>query len=172
MKRDSKQLTLGAMLSVLTIITLYSSAIFATIEFTILGLASLLMAIAVMETGRKTSLLVYISSSLVGLLFVPNKSIVFGYVLFMGYYPILKHIIEARKTLALEWFLKILTFNATLMLNYLFLIQFIPIDLDIPLPLNGAFMLAQVVFVIYDITLTAIIGYYIAKVRCKLPNNL
>lgn len=172
MRRDTKHLSLGAMLSVLTIILLYSTTIFTTIKLTILALSSVLVAIAVMETGRRTAILVYISSTMLGLLFVPNKSVVLGYALFAGCYPILKHIIEEKRILLLEWLIKLIVFNGMLVLSYSLLAQFLSIDVELAMPLAGAWMLAQVAFAIYDVTLTAVIGYYTDQIRCKLFKRL
>lgn len=172
MGRDTKNLSLGAMLSVLIVVLLYLTTVFTTIKLTILAMSSFLVAVAVIETGRRTAVLVYISSTIIGLLFVPNKSVVLGYALFMGCYPILKHVIEVKRILFLEWLVKLIAFNGMLVLSYSLLVKFLPIDVNLPVTLVGAWMLAQVAFVIYDVTLTALIGYYADQIRCKFFKRL
>ena len=56
----------------------------------------------------------YVVSSVLGLLVSPLIGNILVYILFFGYYPIVKGIMERIKLRPVEWVLKILVFNAAL----------------------------------------------------------
>jgi len=115
----TKRITFSAICLALTVIFLYAASALSTGRLAALGLASLLCGICVSRFGVRYGIALYVSASLLALLLLPNKMFALFYVLFAGYYPIIKLFIERLRRLWAEWILKILFFNLMLVLLYL-----------------------------------------------------
>lgn len=161
-----KRITYSAISLALTVIFLYAATVFSTGRIAALGLASLLCGICVSRFGVRYGVTLYIGASILSLLVLPNKMFALLYVLFAGYYPIVKLYIEKLQKLWAEWILKILFFNLALALIYIIVKLFFAPLLTSVLPLLVlhyvvlAVIVMQVIFVIYDWALSYMIGYY------------
>lgn len=162
---SSKRISLGAMISVLSIILLYMTTILPTARIFLVSLASFLAAILIIEAGMRTAMISFISTSLLGLLLVPNKMLMIPYVTFLGYYGIVKSHIESLNNFGLEWVIKIVLFNLALMLNYILLIQILGISIVLPFSIWLVAIMMQVLFVIYDYVFSLFIAYYITRFK-------
>lgn len=83
--------------------------------------AIVILSIVMRKTGRKIALAWYGAVSILSLLLSPDKEAAAVF-LFLGYYPILKPILEKSK---LQWLLKAVLFNAAILLMYVVLINVI-----------------------------------------------
>jgi hypothetical protein len=172
---QAKDLTLGGILTALTLIALYLTIIFKTNTLTLLTLASFMVPLGLIRGTLKTACLIYISSSLLCFLVVP-LNIALLYSLFFGLYGIVKYFIEKINHLYLELFLKLIFFNMiffitlTLFQNLLGIHLFDSISQLIAsywpsLPKTVGFTslwtISQVAFLLFDYALTLLIDYYI-----------
>ncbi len=161
-----KRITSSAICLALSVIFLYGAAVLSTGKLAALGLASLLCGICVSMHGVRYGVALYVGTSLLALLLLPNKMFALFYVLFAGYYPIVKLYIEKLNKLPAEWILKFLFFNLTLSLIYIVAkIFFLPalesVLASIVLHYLGLVLIAlQIIFAIYDWMLSYMIGYY------------
>jgi len=114
MNRKTRSLTLSALFTALTLISLYVASVWPTGMPGLVAFSSLFGAAAVIEVGVAPGLYVYIASSALGMLLLPNKSAPLLYILFFGFYPVVKSLIERIGAAAARWALKILIFNASL----------------------------------------------------------
>ena len=127
----------------------------------------------VIEAGVSTGWMVFGAVALLSIFITPDKEALVLFILFFGYYPTLKSTLERLHKRWLEWLLKILLFNSSMILSYL-LVQFVfHINLDefVVNGVNLAFvflLLGNVVFVIYDLALTAMISSYMRVLHPKL----
>ena len=164
-KRDTKRLTACAMLSALGVVLLLIGSFIEVVDISMAALASLLCIFAVVEYGGAAPWLVYAVTGVLSLILLPNKTPAAMYVVFLGYYPIIKEKIERFKK-PLAWLLKELVFNAALIVLFLtvrFLLM--PTASDPWWIMLGLFVLAEIVFVLYDIALTRLITFYIVNLR-------
>lgn len=161
-----KRITFSAICLALSVIFLYGASALSTGKIAALGLASLLCAICVSNHGVRYGLAMYIGTSILALLFLPGKLFALLYVLFAGYYPIVKLYIEKINKLWVEWVLKFLFFNLTLALIYIIArVFFMPalasVLTRLVLKYLGLFLiLLQIIFALYDWMLSYMIGYY------------
>lgn len=170
---STKQLVTGSILTAITLIILYMTLLIPTNTLALLTLASITVPVALIRENIKTSLLVYITSSLLGVILLPlNISLL--YILFFGCYGLIKHFIEKLNILPFEWILKFIFFNIMLVIGYMFfenlvnpgsldglihLIQKLLPSLNFS-PLLIAFLLAQGCFIVYDYAFTLLIDFY------------
>ena len=166
-----KRVTFSAIGMALTVIFLYAASILSTGRLAVLALSSLLCGVCICQYGIRYGMAVYIGSSLLSLLLIPNRMFTMVYVLFIGYYPLIKLLIERLKKLWLEWLLKVLFFNLILVLLYwVFKIFFMP-GLDSAVVslvfkyIGWVVVGLEVVFVLYDLAFSYMIGYFNQFVR-------
>lgn len=149
----------GILLGVHTILLILINIIPMNTLF-IMGIASLIISIIIMEFGPKSGVVFYLASIILSFLVINNKAQWVLYNLTFGVYGLIKYIIEQDRSIYLEYILKIIFANILLMITYFILRGYIYI------PINILIIIAfQVVFMIYDSVYTKFIDYYETKIR-------
>ena len=92
---------------------LYLASFFTTIDLSVSLVASLIILLTVEELGYKAAFSVYISTSLLSFLLLPQKYVAAMYLLFCGIYPIIRVFFE-RLPRAVRLIAKLVYFGATL----------------------------------------------------------
>lgn len=162
----AKELTVSAALTALTIVILYLNLLLPISTISILTLASALIPVALIRGSIKSSVLVYISSSIIGFFMLPIN-ITLLYVLFFGIYGIIKYFIEKINKLPIEIILKIIFFNIILSLSIFVFNSFVEIEIT-KLPMTLLFIVAQPVFLIYDYALSLLISFYLDRIHKRI----
>ncbi len=157
----SKYIAESGLLVSLTLIILYGTSILPISTLSILTIASCLIPIAIIRTSVKSSILIYIASSILSFLLVPTNIAIY-YMLFFGLYGIIKYFIEKIRNFPIELLSKIIAFNILLTIIYLITKSFLGI-----IPPNIAlwilWLAAQIIFLIYDYALTLAISFFLNK---------
>ena len=97
----------------------------------------------------------------------------FLFVSFFGYYPILKAKLDPIRPKALSFLIKLLIFNAAMVLEYFAATRLLSVPAEeyelfgVSLPLL-LLALANVVFILYDYALFGLVVLYVGKIRPKL----
>lgn len=103
------------------------------------------------------------------MLIAPDKEAAILYVMFLGYYPILKSVIERIKKPVLEWAVKLLIFNAAVIAAYAIIIHVITTGEDMNVfgkyTVLVLLALGNVTFVVYDFALSKLVTAYLVKFR-------
>lgn len=162
----AKELTVSAALTALTIVILYLNLLLPISTISILTLASALIPVALIRGSIKSSILVYISSSIIGFFILPIN-IILLYVLFFGIYGIIKYFIEKINKLPIEIILKIIFFNIMLVLSIFVFNSIVAIEIT-RLPIYLLFIVAQPVFLIYDYALSLLISFYLDRIHKRI----
>ncbi len=166
----TKKITFAAvMIALSTAIML--SAYFPYLTYAIPCIASLPIMIIVIELDKKWAIAAFLASLLPIMLFCEPESKLI-YTLIAGYYPILKAVIEKLNNLVVEFILKLFSFNVAFFSSVFLasLVMGIKPDLD---GLEGLgvmayvifWVLAQVVFIMFDFCLTKMAEYYFLRLR-------
>ncbi len=164
----TKKLAFSSVMTALIVVCLYASAVAPTAKLAFLAVTSLCILITVAQCGTRYALVAYIAASLAGLLLIPSKAQVLLFLLFLGYYPIIKRYIERLDNLFFEWIVKILFFSAVLIVAY-FLIKYLLLSY---VSLGALFdyvlshlvittVVAEIAFIIYDYFLSLLVSYYV-----------
>ncbi|MGL4730234.1 MAG: hypothetical protein ACRCW0_01445 [Clostridium sp.] len=167
----TNNITKGGIYVALSIVILYLTALIPFNTIFILGVASAIIPLSILTVGYKSTIIVYIATSLLSYFLIPSKSIWLIYVLFFGIYGLIKFLIEGLKKLYLELVLKFIFFN-TCCVSFYFLATTLFTSKEQLLELFNAkpsmiiifILLYEVGFFIYDYALTAFISYLNAKV--------
>ncbi len=167
MKKKTKITAVCGVISALEIALLYIGSITDIMDLTFGAVASLITAVIVIEAGGAAPYFVYGVTSVISLLMLPNKFIGVVYLLFFGFYPMIKAVFE-RIHYALGWILKLSVFNTVLLIIIVLSEKFFMAE-DISLTFEVAtILLANAAFVLYDICFTKLITLYLVKIRARL----
>ena len=159
------------MVAALSVVVMLTSH-FPYLTYAIPAIAGLFMLVVVIECGLSWGFGTYIASAAI-VFAVGEQQATLLYIMFLGYYPILKSIIEKLKSQAIEWVLKLICFNAAAIAFYYVSTLVFGISFDDfgDWGKYGALLflaLCNVAFVLYDIGISRIASYYMFTLHDKI----
>ncbi|HZJ58162.1 MAG TPA: hypothetical protein VFD89_08000 [Clostridia bacterium] len=160
MKKRSKMVALGGILSALCVICLYLAVYLPTNRLFFYSLASIFVSFIVMESGIKSGWLFYIATSILSMLIIPNKIGIIPYLVFFGIYGIIKYYIESVNIIPIEIVLKGTYFIAGEGILYILYSRILKIDITTRLPIYVVFGIFLVIFYLYDYVYSRLIAFY------------
>ena len=175
MKRNaSYKVALGGIISSLCVFLMFLTGILPLFTYVLPALAGMFLMIIVVEIDKKWAFVTFAGVSILSLLIAPDKEAAVLFTLFLGHYPIIKSYIEKIKFRWLEWIVKVLTFNACILISYLIIINVFGMK-DVldgfgqfgRIGIIAVLILANITFVLYDILLTLALTDYMQKYRPK-----
>ncbi|KPU26865.1 membrane protein [Caloranaerobacter sp. TR13] len=161
----SKKVALGGIVVLLSVLCLYLASILPTNKIFFFSLSTVFIAAIVIEFKTYFSLITYGAVSILGFIIIPNKLIMIPYVIYFGYYGIIKYYIEKINNILAEWVIKIALFNLFAYVTYIITVNLFVSNLYIKLPIWFILLLLQVFFIIYDICYSLAISYYKNRLR-------
>ena len=174
-KNSTKKLTVCALLSAVGVVLMYLGSLVDILDISMAVLASYVCIIAVIEYGGIAPWLIYGTVSVLSLLLLGNKNPAIYFVLFFGFYPILKEKIE-KLNKVVSWILKETVFIVSVCVIAVAGVfvtsmgneELIQKALQQPIFIAVVFVLSEIVFVLYDWALTRVITFYLIKLRYRL----
>ena len=164
-KNTTRRLTTCAMLVALGVVLLYLGSMIEVLDISMAVIVSCFCIFAVIEYGKSAPWLIYAVTSVLSLVLLPNKTPALLYLLFFGYYPILKEKLEKR-SLPISWLLKELVFHGALVLLLVLYHVTMTAPEANPWLFYAAFvLLAEIAFPLYDLALTRLISLYLFRLR-------
>ncbi len=168
--KDTKKITLSAMLTALGVVIMLLGAVIETLDLTVGAIASLIVVFVFVEIGKPYHWLVWLCTSLITALIYPGSALWIEYLLIFGIYPILKAYIEKLPRWS-WWPVKLVYINAVVGLLALAMEKLlgIPFFEDEGVWMRVLFWaLLNVAFVLYDIFLRTLLRVYFAKYRERI----
>ena len=163
--KKAKKLTVSAILTALSIVLLYLASVFPVLSLSLIAVAGLLPAVAVIECGLPFAGGMYAASCILALLLVPDKSCAILYAVLFGNYPFVKYFAERVKARMLSWIIKLAVANGLLaILFFVFrtvMLSFIPDNTLI----TATIIMFNVIFILYDICFTRLTAFYMARIH-------
>lgn len=169
---NARSLALAGLLAAGVMILLYMAMIVPNLKAVLYGLASLPMAVVVLETDRKTAVLFYLATAGLALILLPDKMAALPYVLVLGGYGFVKSLAETKTSRFLEWVLKLLYFDIALILYYFLIAKILFPAIVWPLSPVWLGLAAQGLFVLYDYVYSLAIHYYLRFLRPHIDSRL
>lgn len=174
-RQKTRALALSAMLCALALVIMLSAYLpYAGVIAP--ELAGVVLMVVLCELGGKWALAAYAAAALLTALLCEKESAML-FVMFFGYYPVLKGKLEHLKSRAAEYLLKILIFNASLAAGYALLIFVFGMPLE-SLGVEGRGMLillvvcANLVLIVYDLCLTRLAALYWMRLHPKVQRMM
>ena len=155
------------MFAAMSLVFLYLASILPVGRIAAYFLSSVFVMGLALEEEYGLAWLAFAAVSALSLLLMPDILRVVPYVLFFGHYGISKYYIETRiKDKVMGYILKLLYYNAALILTYLLAQGIIKQDiLDLGIPFWAVIILAEAVFVLYDYLFTKATSFYLDNFR-------
>lgn len=160
----TRRLALCALLSALGVVLLYLGSLIEILDLSLAAVAPLLVIYVAIELGGYWPWLVYLVTGFLSLLLLPNKFGAVVYLLFSGFYPMVKQWAEKRFPRGLAFLLKLILFQLSLGAAYLLMRLFVG-ELSLGVSLYVAVVFLEVTFLLYDFVLTRMITLYVYRWR-------
>lgn len=174
--KNSLKVSVGGAVAALGVILLLMTALIPFGAYAFPAFAGILLIIIVIEIGYSYAVAVFSATALLAFLLPADKEAALLYAVFLGWYPIIKGLIERIHNRIVQYLLKMLLFNAC-MIGYYFLATLalsIPPDsfeifgVNIPLLFLA---IGNVIFILYDLCITRIVTIYLLKWHNRLNKN-
>ena len=165
---STREIARGGLLAAAATAWLYCGGVMPQIGPAACLMAGIASAIPLLRRANvKTAVLLYLVTSVLGLLLTPRKLIAAAYVLLFGLYPIVKYLIECRLPVFTQLSGKLAYFNIVLVLAAVLVSCGLFSQVQMPgiFRLAGLWIAANIGFIVYDIGLSKVI----ALLRRTLP---
>lgn len=173
--KNSKVIAYSGVATALSVVMLFLGSIFWVLGYTMPLVASLVMIILLDSISQKSALLTFISTSIISFILLNDKECVLLYILFFGYYPLIRDKINDIKPKSLSYLLKFITFNAAMVLTQVLCVYVFGIPFDDMLGKWGIVLFVlclNLVFVVFDKLYTLLLKLYIIKLKKRVEKYI
>lgn len=174
MLKKSYKVAFSGVVAALSAALMFLTGLIPFGTYAIPALAGMVLVAVVIELGYKFAFMVYVVVSVLSVFLAPDKEAAVLFILFLGFYPILKGIIEGKlRSKVLQYLIKLLLFNVCIIAAY-FVGKFILLIPDESFVIFGVYLpyvflaAGNVVFIIYDFAVSVIVMQYINRLRKKI----
>lgn len=167
----SKKLSVSAILAALAVIILLIGSFVETVTLATAAIASVCVMVAVIELGASYSIMIYLVSSVLGIVLLPIKDPAIFYVLSFGYYPIVKYFVEKIRVKAIPYVIKGAVFTAAFSALFYIAVKFLVPEAGLTKYLIFIYPAALLVFFVFDYSFSRLSYSYVTKLRKRLGIN-
>lgn len=173
----SGKIALGGLLTALVVVLMFLTGLIPIGTYALPAIAGVLLIVAVIEIGAKWAWMIYAAVAVLSLLFAADKEAALLFVLFFGYYPVLKSFLERISNKVLSWISKFAVFNVAVVACFFLAVNFLQLPEDsftvFGIYLPWVFLiLGNAVFLIYDIALSGLVATYVEKLHHRVTKTL
>ena len=173
----SGKIALGGLLTALGVVLMFLTGLIPIGTYALPAIAGVLLIVAVIEIGAKWAWMIYAAVAVLSLLFAADKEAALLFVLFFGYYPVLKSFLERISNKVLSWISKFAVFNVAVVACFFLAVNFLQLPVDsftvFGIYLPWVFLiLGNAVFLIYDIALSGLVATYVEKLHHRVTKTL
>ena len=173
----SGKIALGGLLTALGVVLMFLTGLIPIGTYALPAIAGVLLIVAVIEIGAKWAWMIYAAVAVLSLLFAAYKEAALLFVLFFGYYPVLKSFLERISNKVLSWISKFAVFNVAVVACFFLAVNFLQLPEDsftvFGIYLPWVFLiLGNAVFLIYDIALSGLVATYVEKLHHRVTKTL
>lgn len=173
----SGKIALGGLLTALGVVLMFLTGLIPIGTYALPAIAGVLLIVAVIEIGANWAWMIYAAVAVLSLLFAADKEAALLFVLFFGYYPVLKSFLERISNKVLSWISKFAVFNVAVVACFFLAVNFLQLPEDsftvFGIYLPWVFLiLGNAVFLIYDIALSGLVATYVEKLHHRVTKTL
>lgn len=169
--KKTRLVAYSGIMTALSVVLLFLGSISVSLGYAVPIFTGLLMIFLIESVSVNSAVITYFAVSLLSLLLLNNKETALFYVLFFGYYPILRIYIQKIKLKPVRIILKLILFNVSMTAVQLILVYILNIPFDNIFGKLGIILFAlalNFIFVLYDITYDKLLIIYDRKFRRKI----
>ena len=173
----SGKIALRGLQTALGVVLMFLTGLIPIATYALPAIAGVLLIVAVIEIGAKWAWMIYAAVAVLSLLFAADKEAALLFVLFYGYYPVLKSFLERISNKVLSWISKFAVFNVAVVACFFLAVNFLQLPEDsftvFGIYLPWVFLiLGNAVFLIYDIALSGLVATYVEKLHHRVTKTL
>lgn len=174
--KSSVKVALGGAVAALGLVLMFLTAILPFGTFAFPTFAGMLLVVIVIEIGYGFSVAVYTVTAVLSFLLVPDKEAALFYTAFLGFYPIIKSLIERLPNKVMQIVIKLIIFNACMIGAFFIAINLLSIPKE-SFNLFGVYLpyvfliLGNFAFLLYDFCITRVVTIYLFKWHDKVNKN-
>lgn len=177
MRKKSVRVAVCGLAAALSVTLMFLGGVVYVFAYTVPMLLGLISVMIKKSFGTSSAVFVYIAVSLLSLMLVPEKESVMMFVLFFGYYPIIRESFEKIKSKAIRFILKLVLFNVSLAVIelicvYIFGIPFFEDGVFSVWLLIGFAAAMNLVFIMYDFLLRTFLILYEKKLEKRIKKYI
>ena len=174
--KNSLKIAFCGIATAISVVLMLFGGIIVLLAYIMPMLAGVLMLMVKKTFGTSAAWITYVSTSVLSFILVADRECMLMYVMFFGFYPIIKSTLEKIKSKPLEIILKLLIFNALMAVIQLVLVYVFLIPFDDG-GVTAVFVLLYIVllnllFVTYNLLLNKIFLIYQQKIEPRLKKLL
>ncbi len=166
--KKAKKIAIAGILTALAVVFLFVGSLFQTLDLSAAALGSIIILIALIELGKSWAMGVYAGASLLSMLLLPNKTAALIFMLFAGFYPIIKQPLNRIKPIWFSYLVRITVFNALLTVLVYVSTYFFGIDESFIGFGVIIYALSNITFLVYDFALERIAVTYAVRIKPML----
>ena len=154
-------MSFGGIMLAASWLTIFLATFIPGVELSLFALSSFFVVLVIGQTTVGNGWIFYLSTCILSLAIIPDKTAVFPYIVFFGLYGLVKYYAERIGKRPVEYVLKFLFFNVSWgLMIFIFKSAFLGnIEIpSLPIPLLAAG--AQVMFLLFDEILTRLHSYF------------
>ncbi len=169
--KNTAKITFSAVCAALSTVFMLTGY-FPYLTYAIPAVAGLFIMIVCIEVGIKYSVGAYVTSAALVLITAEPETKIL-YVCLFGFYPIVKALVEKIGKIPIEWLIKLVVFNVCILVYYKLSVSILGISFE-DLGVIGEYGIyifwaaANIVFVLYDIAVSRMSMFYIARLHPKI----
>ncbi len=172
--KKTKKITVSAAMCALGAVILYIGSLTGIMDISAVVIASLAVMFVDFEIKMPYSIAVYVITSIISMLILPNKETALMYLLFGGIYPIIKRFLMKITPKALSYAARIAVFAAALSALLWITKKFFMVP-DYQLMYDYiwlVYIIAVAVFILYDYVLEKLTAFYFFRLRPRIERLL
>ena len=150
LNKKSSLVAVGGIGSALSVVLLLVATLLPAGKLAFVFVSSVIVGLLICFGGVKAALIHYVSVALLGILFLPDKTLALLYAVVVGNYPFVKRLVERIPSTTWRIVVKLVVFNAYMYVGYMLCILLLNIDFTTGYPIAIVWICALVAFVIYD----------------------
>lgn len=171
----SVRLAFCGIITALSTLLMFLTGIITIGTYTLPALSGLLLSVVVIEAGPSWAWAVYCATSVLSFLIAPDKEAVLLFIIFFGYYPILKLYIEKLQNKLLSYVLKFIVFNISVITAFYISVYLMSVPKE-SFTVFGVYLpwmfliIGNITFALYDFAFSNLIGLYFQRyhnIICK-----
>lgn len=170
MKNVSYKVAVGGVVAALCLVLMFLTGLFPFGTYAFPTFAGILIIAIVIEIGYPFAFATYLVVAILSFLIAADKEAALYFTMFLGFYPVLKSMIEKFKNKVVQYIIKFILFNACIIAAFYIGIFVLSIPKE-SFTIFGIYLpwvfliLGNLFFVLYDICITKLTYVYMIKIH-------
>ncbi|MBQ3331124.1 MAG: hypothetical protein IJG87_08090 [Ruminococcus sp.] len=174
--KSSVKVALGGVVAALSLVLMFLCSVIPFGTFAFPTFAGMLLILLVINLGYGYAVAVYFVTAVLSFLLVTDKEAVLYYTAFLGFYPIVKSLIERIPSKFMQYIIKFALFNACIIGAFFIGITVLSIPKE-SFSLFGVYLpwlfliIGNGFFILYDLCVTRLVTIYLIKWHNRFNKN-